>query len=124
MDRVNSIKVLVVDDEGIVLKSCQRVLSEEGFDVILAESADSALDILERENPAVLLQDIKMPGKDGLYLMERLLEKGPGVPVIVMSGYPTLETIAEAKKKGAVRFLPKPFIPEELVATIREVLSL
>jgi DNA-binding NtrC family response regulator len=119
----NNVKIIVIDDEKIVLDCCRRVLSAEGFEIILLNSAAGAQDIIQTENPALLLIDIKMPIRDGLSLMEELKEKMPEVPIIAMSGYPTPETISDAAKKGALRFVPKPFTPDELIETIRQVLS-
>ena len=123
MNMSNNIKIIVVDDEKIVLDCCRRVLIEEGFEVILLNSAAGAQDVIETENPALLLIDVKMPIRDGLSLMEEITEKMPELPIIAMSGYPTPETISEAAKKGALRFVPKPFTPDELIETIRQVLS-
>ena len=116
-------KVLVVDDEGIVLESCKKVLEAEGFNVIAAISADEALSAIEREMPDLLLIDMKMPLHDGIYLMKELKKRDMNTPVIVMSGYSTDETICEADAMGACRFLPKPFTPDELVETVRQVLK-
>ena len=116
-------KVLVVDDEAIVLKSCRMVLEAEGCEVIAAASVDEALAILEHQVPELLLIDVKMPVHNGMYLMRRVKEKRPGVPIIIMSGYATSETIKEAEDLGAATFLPKPFTPDELADTIRTVLA-
>jgi DNA-binding NtrC family response regulator len=116
-------KVLVVDDEGIVLESCKKVLEAEGIDVIPAKSADEALSAIPREMPDLLLIDMKMPLHDGIYLMKELKKRNMDTPVIVMSGYSTDETIGEADAMGACRFLPKPFTPDELVETVRQVLK-
>ena len=116
-------KVLVVDDEAIVLKSCRMVLEAEGCEVIAAGSVDEALAILDRQIPELLLIDVKMPVHNGMYLMRRVKEKRPGIPIIVMSGYATSETIKEAEDLGAATFLPKPFTPDELADTIKTVLA-
>jgi DNA-binding NtrC family response regulator len=116
-------KVLVVDDEAIVLKSCRMVLEAEGCAVISAASADEALAILEQQVPELLLIDVKMPVHNGMNLMRRVKAKRPGIPIIVMSGYATSETIKEAEDLGAATFLPKPFTPDELAGTIRRVLA-
>ena len=114
-------KVLVVDDEPIVLKSCRRVLEAEGWEMISASSVAEALSILEGLTPDMMLIDVKMPVHDGMYLMRKVREKRPGIPIIVMSGYATGETIREAKGLGAAIFLPKPFTPDELADTLRSV---
>lgn len=118
----NKMKILVVDDEKIVVDSCRRVLAAEGFEVLFTNSADGALKILETETPVLLLVDVKMPGRDGISLMAELKETRPEIPIVVMSGYPTMETISEAAKKGAARFISKPFTPDELLDTVRRVM--
>jgi len=114
-------RVLVVDDEPIVLKSCRLVLEAEGWEMISASSVAEALSILESVIPELLLVDVKMPVHDGMYLMRKVREKGPRIPIIVMSGYATSETIKEAEGLGAAIFLPKPFTPDELAETLRSV---
>ena len=91
-------KILVVDDEGIVLESCRRVLVDR-FEVITASSADAALDVLRREPVEMILLDIKMPGKDGMSLLKEVKEKWPNIPVIVMSGYATTETVEQVSRQ-------------------------
>jgi DNA-binding response OmpR family regulator len=114
-------RVLVVDDESIVLKSCRLVLEDEGWEMISASSVAEALSILESITPDLLLVDVKMPVHDGMYLMRKVREKRPGIPIIVMSGYATSDTIKEAEGLGAAIFLPKPFTPDELAAALRSV---
>jgi DNA-binding NtrC family response regulator len=114
-------RVLVVDDEPIVLKSCRLVLEAEGWEMIPASSVAEALSILESITPDLLLVDVKMPVHDGMYLMRKVREKRPGIPIIVMSGYATSETIKEAEGLGAAVFLPKPFTPDELADTLRSI---
>jgi DNA-binding NtrC family response regulator len=114
-------RVLVVDDEAIVLKSCRLVLEAEGWEVVSAGSVEEALSVLEGMTPDLLLIDVKMPVHDGMYLMRQVKEKKPGIPIIVMSGYPTRETISNAEDLGAATFLPKPFTPDELAETLRSV---
>jgi len=114
-------RVLVVDDEPIVLKSCRLVLEAEGWEMISASSVVEALSILESITPELLLVDVKMPVHDGMYLMRKVREKRPGIPIIVMSGYATSATIQEAEGLGAALFLPKPFTPDELADTLRSV---
>jgi DNA-binding NtrC family response regulator len=120
---MNTIRILVVDDEHIVLESCQAVFELEGFEVLLVPSADKALEAMENNRFTVLLVDVKMPKRDGIYLMEKLKEQWPNVPIVAMSGYYTKETVKEAMRMGAVRFIAKPFEPDELVETIRQVVK-
>ena len=94
-------RVLVVDDEPIVLESCRRVIGAEGWAMISSSSAAEALAVLERISPDLLLIDVKMPVHDGMYLMRRLRDQHPGIPIVVMSGYATGETVKEAEALGA-----------------------
>jgi DNA-binding NtrC family response regulator len=114
-------KVLVVDDDRIVIKSCTRILESEGYSVSTVPGADEALEILAEDSFDLLLIDVKMPKRDGLSLMREIRKSWPDVPVIVMSGYPTPETVADVLKAGATQFVPKPFLPDELIHTIRQV---
>jgi len=116
-------KILVVDDDAIVIKSCKRILEAEGFEVLTVPSADEALEIIRKYDFDLLLVDVKMPKHDGMFLMREIKKDLPDTPIIVMSGYPTQETIADVLKLGATQFIPKPFRPDELVKLIRQVLQ-
>lgn len=115
--------ILVVDDEGIVLESCRKILESEGFVVTVTPSVEEALRIIDIQTGSLplLLIDVKMPVHDGIYLMQKINEKGLDLKVIVMSGYPTEETIRKAELLGAATFIAKPFTPEELFNTVLSV---
>ncbi len=116
-------KIVIVDDDPIVLASCKRVFEAEGFEVYLVPSADQALKVMENNIIDILLIDIKMPERDGMYLTRAVKKQWPEVPIVVMSGYPTPETIAEGLTLGAEEFIAKPFTPDELLKTVRRVLQ-
>jgi DNA-binding NtrC family response regulator len=116
-------RILVVDDDAIVTVSCRRILETEGFEVVCVPSADEALLTLRRQDFDLMLVDVKMPKHDGLFLMREMKKDLHQIPTIVMSGYPTPETIADAMKSGATQFIPKPFRPDELMKLIRQVMS-
>jgi DNA-binding NtrC family response regulator len=115
--------ILIVDDERIVLDSCKRVLEAAGYSVTLVTSADKALEAMSAEAFSLVLMDIKMPGRDGMSLMREVKEKWPDIPVIIMSGYATHETMAQVSKTDAASFIAKAFTPDELAETIRKVLE-
>jgi DNA-binding NtrC family response regulator len=117
------VKILVVDDDAIVIKSCKRILEAEGFEVSTVPSADDALEAIKNYDFDLLLIDVKMPKRDGMYLMREVKKSRPEVPIIIMSGYPTPETIAEVLNLGANLFIPKPFRPDELMKSVREALK-
>ena len=120
---VNPMKILVVDDEGIVLNSCRLVLEAEHFEVCPVLTADDALEALKGDGFTLLVIDVKMPGHDGMYLMREVKKQWPDIPVIIMSGYHTPETIREATEMGAATFIAKPFTPDELIEVVRQVLK-
>ena len=116
-------KILVVDDDAIVIKSCRRILEAEGFEVTTVPGADEALEKIKSSEFDLLLMDVKMPKHDGIFLMREIKKNWPDIPIIVMSGYPTPETIADVLKLGATQFIPKPFRPDELVKAVRQVIE-
>ena len=115
-------KILIVDDEQVVLDSCRKILAAEGYEVFLASSAVEALAAMKTDEFSLLIIDIKMPEHDGMYLMQELNEHWPGTPVMVMSGYHTDQTIEDAKQMGAVSFINKPFTPDELINSVRNAI--
>jgi DNA-binding NtrC family response regulator len=116
-------RILVVDDDAIVIKSCKRILEAEGLEVSTVPSADEALEMIKKYEFDLLLIDVKMPKHDGVFLMREIKKVIPDMPIIVMSGYPTPETVSDVLKLGATQFIPKPFRPDELIKTIRPVLQ-
>ena len=116
-------KILVVDDDAIVIKSCRRILEAEGFEVTTVPGADEALEKIKYVEFDLLLMDVKMPKHDGIFLMREIKKNWPDIPIMVMSGYPTPETIADVLKLGATQFIPKPFRPDELVKSVRQIIQ-
>ena len=102
-------KVLVVDDEFEIRDVLSRFLTEEGYEIILASNGEEALELVERENPQVILLDILMPGFSGIETCRRLkaAEKTRFIPVIVATAL--WDTHAEAVEAGAEDFVTKPF---------------
>ena len=119
---MEKVKILIVDDEQVVLDSCRKILAAEGYEVFLASSAAEALAAIKTDTFSFLIIDVKMPGHDGMYLMRELNEHWPGTPVVVMSGYHTDQTIEKAKQMGAVSFINKPFTPDELINSVQNAI--
>ena len=107
-------KVLVVDDDPVVGKSFNRVLSEKGYIVTTAENAQQALDMLRAEEYEAVFTDIKMPGMDGVELAERVKAQRPWTPVVIITGYGTAENERRAQAAGVSAFLRKPLSPEAI----------
>jgi DNA-binding NtrC family response regulator len=123
MNRLSEMRILVVDDEGIVLESCRRVLEAEGFEVVLVSSAEDGLKALENGGFSLVLLDLKMPKRDGQFLIGEIKKMAIQIPVIVMTGYATLNTIKEVSSMGIEQFIAKPFTPDELIEAVGEVLG-
>jgi DNA-binding NtrC family response regulator len=115
-------RILVVDDEPVVLDILSDVLSREGFDVRLAPRADAALEQLEQAGFDLVLSDIRMPGMDGFELLRRISRSHPGTDVILMTGYASVDGAIDAMQLGAADYLIKPLKPKEVVARIRSCL--
>jgi CheY-like chemotaxis protein len=116
-------KVLVVDDDPVVRKSFDRVLTGKGYAVITAENGEEALHKLTEEKYDVVYTDIRMPGMSGLDVAEQLKAKQPWTPVVIITGYGTEEAEARAKAAGVSSFLHKPLSPEMIEGSARTVLA-
>ena len=115
-------RVLVVDDDPVVQRSFDRVLSGKGYAVISAANAAEALARLAREEYDAVYTDIRMPGMDGLALADRLKAKRPWLPVVIVTGYGSAASETEAKRIGVSGFLHKPLSPEMIEASASDLL--
>jgi CheY-like chemotaxis protein len=115
-------KVLVIDDDPVVGKSFQRVLSGKGYAVISAASGTEALERLAREDYDVVYADIKMPGMSGLEVTERIKATRPWLPVVIVTGYGSEANEARAKELGVSAFLHKPLSPEMIEGSAQDAL--
>ena len=112
-------KVLVIDDERAIRSTLKDILSLEGFDVALAENGAVGIEMFEKGGVDVAFLDIKMPGMDGIEVLERLQAISPEVPVVMISGHGTIDTAVEAIKKGAYDFIAKPLDLNRILITLR-----
>ena len=116
-------KLLIVDDDIVVRDSLGKWFESEGFDVTIAAGAPPALEILSHDRFDLALVDIKMPGVDGIELQAKLRQIDPDMPVIIMTGYASVETAVRALKNGAYDYITKPFDPDELVHLVTNAIS-
>lgn len=115
-------RILVVDDERPVLDAATRALQRRGYDVCSTERPEEALDLLRGGGFDLLLTDVRMPGVDGLDLMRLAREDDPHLPVVLFTGYGTIELALRAIENGVTGFLVKPFTLEELSGAVQEAL--
>ena len=105
-------RILVVDDDPVVAKSIDRVLTAKGFAVINAQNGEDALKKLKNETYDVVFTDIKMPGISGIEVAERIKASQPWLPVVIITGYGSQENQSRAEAAGVSGFLNKPLSPE------------
>jgi DNA-binding NtrC family response regulator len=116
-------QVMVVDDEVGIRELLSEILSDEGHQVLLADSAGEARRVREQLRPDLVLLDIWMPDSDGITLLKEWASSGQlTMPVVMMSGHGTIETAVEATRIGALDFLEKPIALQRLLATVRRAL--
>ncbi len=116
-------KVLVIDDEEIVLASVRRILTAEGFSVDASQSGrEGRAWALERSYDLVL-SDIRMPEVGGMRVLRDIKRAKPGLPVVIITGYATVASAVQAMKLGAADYVEKPFSPDGLVAVVRGALA-
>jgi len=117
-------KLLVVDDEEVICQACRRIFSRQGFQVEVNTDAAAALAWATERDYGVILLDIKMPRMDGIEFLEKLRQKKPDVPVLIMTGYPSVPNAAAAIRLGAADYVTKPFTPEEITRAVQRVIKL
>jgi CheY-like chemotaxis protein len=112
----NAVKVLVIDDEPVIVESVVRLCSSEGLDVDSALDAQEALKKIERNTYELIITDIMMPEMDGFQFLSTIRQRNIQTPVIITTGYSTVENAVKSLSEGAIDFLPKPFTFEELIS--------
>ena len=117
-------RFLVVDDDPVVARSFDRVLSGKGYAVITARDGPEALEKLAREDYDAVFTDIRMPGMDGLEVAARIKATRPWLPVVIVTGYGSSASEARAKEIGVAGFLNKPLSPEMIEGSAREALTM
>ena len=116
-------RLLIIDDEDIVLKSCLRILKNEQYDIDTVFSAEEGLDKIKEKEYDVVITDLMMPGMGGMEFLRIVKKEKCDFIVVIFTGYATAETAREALKLGAFDYIPKPFTPEEFRDVIKNALK-
>jgi DNA-binding NtrC family response regulator len=116
-------RILVVDDEEIVRESLSAWLEKDGYTLATAQDGETAIDRIKKERWSILLVDLKMPGIDGLQVLENVRKVQPDTAAVIMTAYATVDTAVAAMKLGAYDYLVKPFDPEELSLMVQKIVA-
>jgi DNA-binding NtrC family response regulator len=116
-------RILVVDDELFVRELLLEFLSSQGYEVSLADSGEKAVKLTQIQPADVMLVDLKMPGIDGIETLKKIREIAPDTMVIIMTGYPTIESSVEALRSGACDYVIKPFKLNDLKSSVENALQ-
>ena len=114
-----SARILVVDDEEIVIRSCLRILEGNGYEIDVAHDGHDALRKIESNTYDVMILDIMMPNLGGLEVLRRVKETHPDIDVIMITGLSQIDTAVQAMKLGAFDYISKPFEPDELKLVVQ-----
>lgn len=115
--------ILIVDDEAIVRESIRDWLQDAGYQVSTATSGEEATQIVDKQDFGIIIIDVRLPGMNGIKLLQAIKQVKPEIKSIVITAYPTAEYAAEAKKLGAIDYLIKPVAPDELEQLIQDTLQ-
>jgi two-component system NtrC family response regulator len=118
------VKILVIDDDESLRRVLEYNLAQEGYAVLTASSGEQGLDLLKKERADLVVTDVRMPGMDGLQVLEGVRKVDPNVQVIILTAFGTIEMAVEAMKAGAFHYISKPFNRDELKLTIKKALQL
>lgn len=114
--------LLVVDDEQVYCDGCERIFSRQGFRVEGSNDAAEALGLAKENDYSAIILDVKMPNMDGIRFLEHLRALKPDTPVILMTGYPSIQNAASAIRLGASDYVTKPFTPEQITSAVQGLL--
>ncbi len=121
--KIGQEKILIVDDDPSLREFLEIFFLNEGYGVLCASDGTEALELLKKEEVALVLTDMKMPEMSGLELLKAIKESHPGLPVIMITAFASLESAVEAMNEGAWDYLPKPFQLEEVREVVEKALS-
>ncbi len=116
-------RILIADDEEGARRGLGQILTDDGYEVLLAGNGEEALRLVAEENPDVLLTDLRMPGMDGHELLQRVRKAYPDVAIVIMTAYGTIRSAVEALREGAEDYLTKPIDVEELEHLLGRILQ-
>ena len=115
--------LLVVDDEDVIRKGMRRILEAEGYQVTTSASGRTAIEKIQEQDFDVVITDLKMPGMDGIEVLKTIKILQPEVPVIIITGYSTVDTAVDAMKNGAFDYIAKPFTSTLIIDKVQKAVA-
>ncbi|MCK5127729.1 MAG: response regulator [candidate division Zixibacteria bacterium] len=120
---MNSFRILAVDDELLIRDLLYDFFSSQGWEIVVANSGRSAIELLKSREFDLVLTDLKMPETDGIALIGRMRDLYPSLPVIIMTGYPSLDSAVEALRYKVDDYITKPFNVNQLFKVAKRVVE-
>lgn len=117
-------KILVAEDDEMVRDVIEKLLTEEGYSVVIANDGLEAVKMLRMENICLVLTDLRMPGADGMEVLRTAVQVNHKTSVVILTAYGTLDTALEAMKAGAYDYIVKPFVMQQLILVVRNAFNL
>jgi DNA-binding NtrC family response regulator len=118
MDEAQNKRILIIDDEAVIREGIKQTMCLEGYEVEVAPNGKVGLSKLQKNSFHVVVTDLKMPGMHGIEVLKAIRVLQPNIPVIIITGYATVDSAVEAMKNGAFDYLTKPFLPEQIAEKI------
>ena len=119
----NNKKVWIVDDDKSIRWVLEKALKSNDVDIESFSRPEQVLEKIKNEEPDVIITDIRMPGMDGISLLDRIKQHSPNIPVIIMTAYSDLDRAVSAFQGGAYEYLSKPFDVDEVVSLVRRAIT-
>jgi len=119
MDESAGHKILVIDDEAIIREGLRQALTMEGYQVVVAQNGKVGMEKLQKDSFSVVISDLKMPIMGGIEVLKTISVLQPNVPVIIITGFATVDSAVDAMKNGAFEYLTKPFLPEQITEKVQ-----
>src|SRR4030066_592706 len=114
-------KILILDDDPVIILSCKRILGAEGYSITTAEKGEDALNKLAKEDFDLLISDVRLPDISGMTVLKEARVIKPKTDVVIITGYPTLEDAKESTRLGAFEYIEKPFTPDFMINVAKKI---
>ncbi len=123
MDTNAEHKILVIDDEAIIREGLRQTLIMEGYQVTVAQNGKVGMEKLQNDSFSVVISDLKMPIMGGIEVLKTISVLQPNVPVIIITGFATVDSAVDAMKNGAFEYLTKPFLPDQIIEKVEAAIK-